>query len=117
MLAARVPSPSSIVSTPSALSVEDARMRLRSVSWTARYAPTTIVAAPATVTTVVHIGVDPAMGVILAMRYTPAFTIVAECRYALTGVGASIAFGSQKWNGTWADLVNAASSTRPAMAP
>jgi hypothetical protein len=56
------------------------------------------------------------IGVILAMRYTPAFTIVAECRYALTGVGASIAFGSQKWNGTWADFVNAASRTRPAMA-
>ena len=75
-----------------------------------------MVAAPATVTAVVHTGVDPTMGVILAMRYTPAFTIVAEWRYALTGVGASIAFGSQKWNGTWADFVNAARRTRPAMA-
>jgi hypothetical protein len=60
----------------------------------------TMVAAPARVTTVVHMGVEPRIGVILAIRYTPAFTIVAEWRYALTGVGASIAFGSQKWNGT-----------------
>ena len=35
-------------------------------------------------------GVDPTTGVILAMRYTPAFTVAAEWRYALTGVGASI---------------------------
>jgi|GEM_PF-3195549 hypothetical protein len=28
-------------------------------------------------------------------------------RYADTGVGAAIAFGSQKWKGTWALLVNA----------
>ena len=49
-----------------------------------------------------------------ATRYTPALTIVAECRYALTGVGATIAPGSQAWNGICADLVNAPSriSTR-----
>jgi hypothetical protein len=33
--------------------------------------------------------------------------MVAECRYADTGVGAAIAFGSQKWKGNWALLVNA----------
>ena len=37
----------------------------------------------------------------------PALTIVAECRYAEAGVGAAIASGSQKWNGTCALLVNA----------
>ena len=37
----------------------------------------------------------------------PAFTIAAACRYALTGVGAAIAPGSQKWNGTIADLLTA----------
>ena len=58
-----------------------------------------MVVAPASVTAVVQTSVDPTMGDILAMRYTPALTIVAEWRYALTGVGASIAFGSQKWNG------------------
>ncbi len=38
-------------------------------------------------------------------------TIVAECRYALTGVGAAIAPGSQKCSGNWADLENAPTST------
>ncbi|XQU72057.1 hypothetical protein OJJOAM_004846 [Cupriavidus sp. H18C1] len=37
--------------------------------------------------------------------------MVAECRYAETGVGAAIAWGSQKWNGNCADLVKTASST------
>ncbi len=37
--------------------------------------------------------------------------MVAECRYADTGVGAAIAWGSQKWKGNCADLVNAPSST------
>ena len=31
--------------------------------------------------------------------------MVAECKYALTGVGACIAPGNQKWKGNWADLV------------
>ena len=48
-----------------------------------------------------------------ASRKTPALTIVAECRYADTGVGAAIACGSQKWNGNCALLVSAPSSTRP----
>ena len=52
-----VPTPRSIVKTPSALTVEYARMRLRSVSCTDRYAPRTIVTAPAPVTAVVHSGV------------------------------------------------------------
>jgi len=37
--------------------------------------------------------------------------IVAEWRYADTGVGAAIASGSQKWNGNCALFVNAPSST------
>src|SRR3989344_1364952 len=41
------------------------------------------------------------------MRKAPAFTIVAECKRALTGVGPSIAHGSQKKNGAWADFTNA----------
>ena len=39
-----------------------------------------------------------------ATRYTPATTIVAECTSALTGVGPSMASGSQTWNGNCADL-------------
>ena len=42
-----------------------------------------------------------------ATRKMPALTIAAACRYALTGVGAAIAPGSQKWNGKMADLLNA----------
>ena len=35
-------------------------------------------------------------GVKRAIKYTPAFTIAAACKYADTGVGAAIAPGSQK---------------------
>ena len=69
-----------------------------------------MVSVATTVIVPVQIVVPPSSGVIRATRYTPAFTIVAECRYALTGVGACIAFGSQKWKGNCADLVNAARS-------
>jgi len=36
--------------------------------------------------------------------YTPAVTMVAAWMRAETGVGPSIASGSQMWNGNWADL-------------
>ena len=52
-------------------------------------------------------------GVRRCSRKTPAATIAAECRYAETGVGAAIARGSQKWNGTWAHFARAASAMRP----
>ncbi len=53
----------------------------------------------------------PSAGYSRASRNTPALTIVAECRYADTGVGAAIACGSQKWNGNCALFVNAPTST------
>ena len=37
-------------------------------------------------------------------RYTPAATMVAECSRALTGVGPSMASGSQVSSGNWALL-------------
>src|SRR6476661_9616655 len=40
----------------------------------------------------------------------PALTIAAAWRYALTGVGAAMAPGSQKWNGTSADFDRAPTS-------
>ena len=49
-------------------------------------------------------------------RKIPALTTAAACRYALTGVMAAIASGSQKWNGNCADLVNAATATQTAIA-
>ena len=39
-------------------------------------------------------------------------TIAAACRKALTGVGAAMAEGSQKWNGTSADFDSAPTSTQ-----
>ena len=59
-----------------------------------------------------HPGESAKPGVSRATRYTPAFTIAAACRYALTGVGAAMAPGSQKWNGTIADFDSAPTSTR-----
>ena len=51
-----------------------------------------------------------------AIRYTPAVTIVAAWISADTGVGPSIASGSQVCSGICADLANAptSSSTQPA---
>ena len=51
-----------------------------------------------------------------AIRYTPAVTIVAAWISALTGVGPSIASGSQVCSGICADFANAptSSSTQPA---
>jgi hypothetical protein len=37
--------------------------------------------------------------------------MAAACRYALTGVGAAIAPGSQKWKGTKADFDSAPTSS------
>ena len=56
-------------------------------------------------------------GCMRAIRYTPAVTIVAAWIREETGVGPSMASGSQVWNGTCADLANApmSSRTRPAV--
>ena len=59
-----------------------------------------------------HSGVPASTGHSRASRKTPAFTMVAECRKAETGVGAAMALGSQKWNGNCALLVSAPSRTR-----
>src|SRR5262252_8006450 len=49
-----------------------------------------------------------------AMRETPALTIVAAWISAETGVGPSIASGSQTWSGNWALLPTAPAKTRRA---
>ena len=46
-------------------------------------------------------------GLVRTIRYTPAVTMVAAWMSALTGVGPSIASGSQVWSGIWADLATA----------
>ena len=46
-----------------------------------------------------------------ATRYTPAVTMVAAWIRADTGVGPSMASGSQVWSGSWADLATAPTSS------
>ena len=72
---------------------------------------------PMPVTARNHASVPPRTGEKRISRNTPALTIVALCRKAETGVGADIAPGSQKWNGTCADLVNAPSRNSARIAP
>ena len=62
--------------------------------------------APAPQTSQKNKSVPESAGHRRASRNTPAFTIVAECKYADTGVGAAIACGSQKWNGNCALFVS-----------
>jgi hypothetical protein len=47
---------------------------------------------------------------------TPAVTIVAAWISAETGVGPSIASGSQVWSGSWADFANAPTRIRTQIA-
>src|SRR3972149_6271280 len=68
-------------------------------------------ASPTITTLVCHPGTGENAGKNRARTYTPALTMVAAWISALIGVGASIASGSQVWNGTWADLAAAAAST------
>src|SRR5579864_2134670 len=86
-------------------------MRLMSICATAMHAANTAVMAPTHATTVnaaVLPGTDTVLGSnsgnTRAIRNTPAATIVAAWINALTGVGPSIASGSQTCSGTWPDL-------------
>src|SRR5687767_10141611 len=67
-----------------------------------------MVKPPAISNVLFQAGTLPKTGVNLASRYMPALTMVAECRYVETGVGAFMAPGNQKCSGYWADLENAA---------
>ena len=81
-------------------------------------APQNIVRRPTVAPSGNQMSTSRSTGPVSASKTMPAFTIVAEWRYALTGVGAAMAPGSQTWNGTWADLVAAAmiSSTTASVA-
>src|SRR4051794_33908907 len=98
------------MSSPSWLTVPNARSSLRSCWGWARGPPKRKVQLPAINTIGRHTVIAAKAGDSTATRNIPAFTIVAECRYALTGVGAAMAPGNQAWNGYWADLVNAPTS-------
>ena len=75
-------------------------------------AATSIVTQPTIAPTSAAAGACSNSGCMRAIRYTPAVTIVAAWISALTGVGPSIASGSQVCSGTWADLANAPTSSR-----
>src|SRR6187455_3254440 len=65
------------------------------------------VAAPTIVTRAVAVGLVSNIGDNRQTMNTPAVTIVAAWIRAETGVGPSIASGSQVWRGSWADLAKA----------
>ncbi len=74
------PAPKSTIRNPSWLTVPKANRRLRSVCWSA-LAPPVIMVIRAMVSTVGRQNPTSANGgANRATRYTPAFTIVAECR-------------------------------------
>src|SRR5689334_19247487 len=66
---------------------------------------------PIEATTTIVDGAEANRGLARATRYTPAFTIVAAWMSAETGVGPSIASGSQTWSGNWALLPIAPANT------
>ena len=70
------------------------------------------VAAPTTTTRVRAAGAYSNRGDMRATRKTPAVTIVAAWIRAETGVGPSIASGSQVWRPSWADLPIAPMNSR-----
>ena len=75
-------------------------------------APKSAVSTPTAVTMARAVGDSWKTGIIRAIRYTPAVTIVAACTSADTGVGPAIASGSQTNSGPWADLPKAPSISR-----
>src|SRR6478609_8787415 len=66
-------------------------------------------------TTTIASGALAKSGLARATRYTPALTIVAAWMRADTGVGPSIASGSQTWSGNWALLPIAPANTNRAV--
>src|SRR4051812_21921876 len=72
---------------------------------------------PIAATTTIALWAWANSGLARATRYTPALTIVAAWISADTGVGPSIASGSQTWSGNWALLPMAPANTRIATMP
>src|SRR5437867_4125059 len=76
--------------------------------WTrAMVAAMKAVAAPTVATTVIAVAERLKSGASRATMYTPAVTMVAAWISAETGVGPSMASGSQTWRGIWALLPQA----------
>src|SRR5699024_210782 len=84
----RAPMQSSDMIRTSCETVEQASTAFRLSCLTALNAAHTRVIRPTSKMVQTHSSEKANRGVNLATRYSPALTIVAECRYALTGVGA-----------------------------
>src|SRR6476620_11268014 len=109
--AVNAPTPSDANMYPSWLSVEYASTRLMSVWVIAIDAARIAVKMPIDATTTIVDGADANSRLARATRYTPALTIVAAWISADTGVGPSMASGSQTWRGNWALLPIAPANT------
>src|ERR671932_261422 len=91
-------------------------IRFRSVTAIATVAAKISVANPMNAEMSAAVGASTNNGWARAIRYTPAVTMVAAWIRAETGVGPSIASGSQVWSGIWADFANAPTSSRQQIA-
>src|SRR5689334_15385156 len=109
------PTPSARNMYPSWLTVEYANTRLISFCTSAMVAARIAVNAPTDATTVNVLGVRTNSADERATMYTPAVTIVAAWISADTGVGPSIASGSQTYRGNCADLPVAPMNSSTAM--
>ncbi len=101
-------SPIVTIIKPSWLDVEKATIFLMSFCVMAQIAVKSVVIAPRHRVIVKMVGLFWIMGWNRISRKIPATTIVLECRRADTGVGPSMAEGSQGWRPNWADLPVAA---------
>lgn len=93
---------------PSWLDVENATIFLMSFWVRAQVAVNRVVKAPRHKHRVRAVWLFSIRGLIRTKRKIPATTIVLECSRAETGVGPSMAEGSQGWRPNWADLPVAA---------
>src|ERR1700678_2023278 len=87
-------------------------MRLMSFCWMAMRAAPTAVVMPMNAMTDCAAGDAWTRQKTRESMYTPAATMVAAWMRAETGVGPSMASGSQTWRGNWADLPTAPQKMR-----
>ena len=103
--------------TPTWLTVDQARSRLRSLWAKASTAARSIVTETESPSTQRGPALTESSGKRPASTTVPAATMVAAWMRALAGVGPSIASASQSWNGTWADLPRTPMTTRVTRIP
>src|ERR1700674_4344611 len=102
--AANAPTPRARNMYPSCETVEYANTRLMSFCTRPMDAAKIAVSAPMIATVFIEVGAKTNSAFDRATMYTPAVTIVAAWISAETGVGPSIASGSQTYSGNCADL-------------